>query len=291
MLLALAAIWGSSFLFIKVAVRELTPGEVVFGRVLIGSLALLPAIPFLIGWRPLLAQLRRHALPLVAMGVGNAAVPFWLLAWSEERLDSGLSAVLQASTPLFTALLAFGFSRKDRVTGLPLVGVGIGFVGVAMLVGAQHEGDVVSALAVLLTAFCYAASALYAGVRLRGTPAIVTSFGTLVAATLLTAPLGIVQLPAAAPSAKAIGSVVVLGALGLGVAYLLYFGLIAGAGAQSAVLVTYLVPALALMYGSQFLDEPLTGIAIGGLVLILSGVALGTGTVRLWRRPPVAETP
>jgi drug/metabolite transporter (DMT)-like permease len=202
MLIALAAIWGSSFMFIKVAVREITPGEVVFGRVLIGSLALLPAIPFLIGWGPLLADLRRYALPLVALGVGNAALPFWLLAWSEKRLDSGLSAVLQASTPLFAALLAFGFSRRDRVTGLPLLGVGIGFVGVAMLVGAQHQGDVTSALAVLLTAFCYAASALYAGVRLRDAPPIVTSFGSLVAATALTAPLGILQVPGDAPGRK-----------------------------------------------------------------------------------------
>jgi drug/metabolite transporter (DMT)-like permease len=290
MLIALAAIWGSSFMFIKVAVRELTPGEVVFGRVLIGSLALLPAIPLLIGWRPLLADLRRYAVPLVALGGGNAALPFWFLAWSEKRLDSGLSAVLQASTPLFAALLAFGFSRRDRVTGLPLLGVVIGFVGVAMLVGAQHQADVTSALAVLVTAFCYAASALYAGVRLRSAPPIVTSFGSLVAATVLSAPLGISQVSGDAPGAKAIGSVVVLGALGLGVAYLLYFGLIAGAGAQSAVLVTYLVPALALAYGSEFLDEPITGVAIGGLVLILGGVALGTGTVRL-PRASVAEAP
>jgi drug/metabolite transporter (DMT)-like permease len=291
MLLALAAIWGSSFMFIKVAVRELAPGVVVFGRVLVGSLTLLPVIPFMIGWRRIAVELRRHARRLVVMGVLNAALPFWFLAWSEKRLDSGLSAVLQASTPLFTALLAFGFSRRDRVTGAPLIGVLIGFLGVALLVGAQHEGDLVSALAVLLTALCYAASALYAGSRLSDSPPIVTSFGTLLAATLLTLPLGAAQLPGHAPSAKAIGSVVALGALGLGVAYLLYFGLIAGAGASSAVLVTYLVPALALGYGASFLDEPLTGTAIGGLVLILAGVALGTRTLRLPRRTPVGETP
>jgi drug/metabolite transporter (DMT)-like permease len=104
-------------------------------------------------------------------------------------------------------------------------------------------------------------------------------------------PLGAAQLPSHAPSAKAIGSVVALGALGLGVAYLLYFGLIAGAGASSAVLVTYLVPALALAYGSSFLDEPLTGFAVGGLVLILAGVALGTGSLRIPRRAPVGQTP
>ena len=283
MLIALAAIWGASFMFIKVAVRELTPGVVVFGRVLIGAVSLVPAIPFLLGWRRMWRELRRHAVGLVVLGVLNAALPFWLLAWSEERLDSGLSAVLQASTPLFTALLAFGFSRKDRVQGTALVGVLVGFLGVALLVGAQHRGDVVSALAVLATAFCYAAGALYAGVRLNDSPPVVTSFGSLGAAAVLTLPLGVAQLPSHAPSLKAAGSVIALGALGLGVAYLLYFGLIAGAGAQSAVLVTYLVPALALAYGSRFLDEPVTTTAVGGLALILVGVALGTGTVRLRR--------
>ena len=102
MLLALAAIWGSSFMFIKVAVREVAPAEVVFGRVLVGTLALLPAVPFLLGWRRTFAALRRFAWPLLLLGVFNAAVPFWLLAWSDKRLDSGLACVLQASMPLFT---------------------------------------------------------------------------------------------------------------------------------------------------------------------------------------------
>jgi drug/metabolite transporter (DMT)-like permease len=291
MLLALAAIWGSSFMFIKVAVEELTPGVVVFGRVFIGALALLPVVPFVIGWRRLLAALRSYALPLVVLAVFNASIPFWLLAWSEKRLDSGLAAVLQASTPLFTALLAFGFSRGDRVTGSRLLGVVIGFFGVLLLVGAQPSGDVLSALAVLLTALCYAGSALYAGVRLMDAPPIVTSLGTLAVATLTTLPFGVAQFPGHMPGWKAIGSVVALGALGLSVAYLLYFALIAGAGASYAVLVTYLVPALALGYGAVFLDEAITASAVAGLALILAGVALGTGTLRIPRRAPVGETP
>jgi drug/metabolite transporter (DMT)-like permease len=291
MLLALAAIWGSSFMFIKVAVEEVTPGVVVFGRVLVATLALLPAVPFMIGWTRLWADLRRYAYPLVVLGLFNASVPFWLLAWSEKRLDSGLAAVLQASTPLFTALVAFGFSRVDRVTGARLIGVVVGFLGVALLVGAQPEGDVLSALAVLGTAGCYAASALYAGARLQQTPPIVTSIGTLLVATIVTMPLGIAELPGRAPSWKAVGSIVALGAVGLSVAYILYFGLIAGAGASYAVLVTYLVPALALGYGAVFLDEPITASALGGLALILVGVGLGTGTLRLPRRAPVGETP
>lgn len=291
MLIALAAIWGSSFMFIKVAVEELTPGVVVFGRVLVGTVALLPAIPFVIGWPRLAADLRRYARPLVVLAVFNASIPFWLLAWSEQRLDSGLAAVLQASTPLFTALVAFGFSRTDRVSGARLIGVVIGFLGVVLLVGAQSSGDVLSALGVLLTALCYAASALYAGRRLATAPPIVTSFGTLAVATLTTLPLGVAQLPGHAPSWQAIGSVVVLGALGLSVAYLLYFALIADAGASYAVLVTYLVPALALGYGAVFLDEPITASAVVGLALILAGVGLGTGTLKLPRRAPVSETP
>jgi drug/metabolite transporter (DMT)-like permease len=287
MLIALAAIWGSSFMFIKVAVRELTPGEVVFGRVLVGTLALLPAVPFLLGWGRTLRELRRFWFPLLLIGVFNAALPFWLLAWSEKKLDSGLAAVLQASMPLFTALVVYRYSRSHRVTGLRFVGVVVGFLGVLLLVGAQPRGDVLSALAVLLTAFLYAASSVYAGVRLREAPALVTSLGSLAFATLASLPLGIAELPGDTPSWKAIGSVVALGAVGLSVAYLLYFTLIAGSGAPYAALVTYLVPALALFYGAVFLDEPVTASALGGLAMILAGVALGTGTVRLdrLRRP------
>jgi drug/metabolite transporter (DMT)-like permease len=283
MLLALAAIWGSSFMFIKVAVREVTPGEVVFGRVLVGTLALLPAVSFLGGWARTWTGLRRYAWPLLLLGVFNAALPFWLLAWSEQKLDSGLAAVLQASMPLFTAVCVYVFTRGERVTGGRLVGVVVGFLGVLLLVGAQPRGDVLSALAVLLTALLYAGSSVYAGVRLRQAPALVTSLGALGFATLVTLPLGLAELPDAMPSWKVIGSIVALGAVGLSVAYLLYFSLIAGSGAPYAALVTYLVPALALIYGTVFLDEAVTASALGGLALILVGVALGTGTLRLDR--------
>jgi drug/metabolite transporter (DMT)-like permease len=291
MLLALAAIWGSSFMFIKVAVRELAPAEVVFGRVLVGAVTLFAAIPFTLGWQRTVSDFRRFLWPLTVLAVVNVCLPFWLLAWSEKRLDSGLAGVLQASMPLFTALLALRFSRGERVTGARLVGVMVGFLGVVLLVGAQPSGDVLSALAVLLTAFCYAASVLYAGARLGEAHPIVISIGSLVIATLLTLPLGIAQFPEQVPSWKAVGSIVALGSLGLAVAYLFYFAIIVGAGASYAALVTYLVPALALGYGAIFLDEPITASALGGLALILIGVALGTRTLRLRRRAVVCETP
>jgi drug/metabolite transporter (DMT)-like permease len=167
----------------------------------------------------------------------------------------------------------------------------VGFIGVVLLVGAQPRGDVLPALAVLLTAFCYAVSVLYAGARLGDAPPIVTSVGSLAIATVLSLPFGVAQFPDHVPSWKAIGSIVALGALGLSVAYLLYFAIISGAGASYAALVTYLVPALALAYGAIFLDEQITMSALGGLVLILAGVALGTSTMRLPRRAAVGETP
>ena len=129
----------------------------------------------------------------------------------------------------------------------------------------------------LLTAVFYAGSALYAGARLSAAPPMLTSFGTLAIASLTTLPLGIAQLPNELPSWKVIGSIFALGAVGLSVAYLLYFALIAASGAPYAALVTYLVPAMALVYGAVFLNEPVTRSAVVGLLLILAGVALGPG--------------
>src|SRR5439155_17542251 len=155
---------------------------------------------------------------LLLLGLFNAAVPFWLLAWSEKRLASGLAGILQASMPLFTAVFVYSFSRSDRVTGLRLVGVVVGFLGVLLLVGAQPSGDVLSALAVLLTALLYAGSSVYAGIVLREAPALVTSLGVLGFATLATLPLGLTELPSEPPSWKVIASIVALGAVGLSVA-------------------------------------------------------------------------
>src|SRR3954452_15035142 len=288
MLLALAAIWGASFMFIKIAVRTIDPATLVLWRTGLGALGLLPVAPFVVGGRALLGQLRQYAGPLALLGLVNAVIPFWLLNWSETRIDSGLAAILQASSPLFAALLALRFSHADRVTGGRLVRVLVGFVGVALLVGAQPQGNVVAALAVLLTALCYAIGALYGGRRVRHLPPMTVALGSLLAATVLSAPVGIAHSPGSFPGWEAVASVAVLGFLGLSVAYVLYFAIIGGAGASRALLVTYLVPALALIYGVVFLNESLTVSAVVGLALILAGVALGSGALRA-RRARVAS--
>src|SRR5436189_307727 len=277
MLLALSAIWGSSFMFIKVGVRELEPSTLVAGRLVLAALTLLVIVKARMPLRTGTGQVREHIGAFLFVALLNSVVPFWLLAWGETRIDSGLAALLQACAPLFTALLAFFFVRSERVSGDRLIGVLVGFGGVALLVGAVPSGNVLGALAVVLTGFCYAASSLAGGRYLRELPAATIAFGTSALAAVIALPFGLAQLPSSVPGWKVIGSVVFLGVVGLGFAYVLYFALITGAGASRAILVTYLVPPMALIYGAAILDESFGLTDFAGLALILAGVSLGTG--------------
>jgi drug/metabolite transporter (DMT)-like permease len=280
MLLALSAIWGASFMFIKVGVRELDPITLVGLRLSLGALTLAPIVALTLG-RAALAELRAAAWPRVVTGLINTANPIWSLSWAETRIDSGLAAVIQASAPLFTALLAVGFVHSERVKGARLAGLVVGFAGVVLLVGAQPRGDALAGLAVVGSALCYAVAALFAARRLAHVSPLVTSFGALTAASLATLPPGLARLPSSVPDWKVVGAVLALGVGGTGLAYILYYALLAGAGASRSILVTYLVPALALGYGAVLLGEEITVVAVAGLALVLAGVAAGTGAVRL----------
>jgi drug/metabolite transporter (DMT)-like permease len=277
MLLALAAIWGASFMFIKVAVREISPATLIAGRLGLAALTLALLLPFTVGMRDTGRQLRTSWRWLVVVALVNTAVPFWLLSWGETRIDSGLASIIQAAVPIFNALIAFVAFQEVRVTGSRLVGVGVGFVGVALLVGAQPEGKMLGALAIVGMAFCYGLGGLLAGRHLTPVKPIVVAFATTAISTVVALPAAVVQAPSEMPGWKTIGSVVVLGVPGTALAYLLFFGLITGAGAAYASLVTYLIPPIALAYGAVFLDERFGAAAFGGLALILAGVALGTG--------------
>jgi drug/metabolite transporter (DMT)-like permease len=276
LLLALSLVWGSSFMFIRVADRQVAPSSLILGRLGLATLALLVAVPALVGRRAAWAGTRAHWPALVVVGLLNAAVPFWLLAWGETRIDSGLASIIQASVPIFNALVAFGFFRDERVTGRRLLGVAIGFVGVAVLVGAQPHAKLLGALAVVATALCYAVGGLLAKRYLETAGPHVTSLGTTAVAAVAVLPAGIVQAPQQVPGWKALGSIAVLGVVCTAFAYLLFFTIIVRAGAGYAALVTYLIPPVALAYGAIFLGERVGGSAVLGLVLILAGVALGT---------------
>jgi drug/metabolite transporter (DMT)-like permease len=279
MLIGLALIWGASFMFIKVAVRELSPATLVMWRVGLAALTLAVVVPIVVGGRETVAELRANAGWLVIVALVNTAIPFWLLSWGETRIDSGLASILQAAVPIFVAVVSFGFFREVRVTGLRLLGTAIGFVGVALLVSAQPNGKVLAALAVVGMAFGYAVGGLLMGRHLGGVRPLVIALSSTSVSALVLAPAGIAQTPGHMPGWKTIGSVIALGVPGTAFAYLLFFGLIVGAGAAYASLVTYLIPPIALAYGAIFLGERFGATAFGGLALVLGGVALGTGAV------------
>lgn len=289
MLAAVALLWGASFMFIKIAVRELAPATLVLGRIGIGALTLAVVVAFIVGVRATAVAIRENLGWLVLVGLVNIALPFWLLSWGETRIDSGLASIIQGAVPIFNAVIAFGFFRDVRVTGLRLAGVGIGFVGVALLVGAQPHGKVLGALAVVGMALCYAVGQLLAARHLASVQPPVVAFATTAVAALAMLPLGVAEAPQHLPQWKTIGAVLALAVPLTALAFLLYYSIIAGAGAAYASLVTYLVPPIALLYGAIFLGERFGAAAIGGLALILGGVALGTGRLRPRRRTLASE--
>src|SRR6185312_14318439 len=207
MLVLLALVWGSSFMFIKVAVRHLDPSTLILGRLGIAALVLALVVPLLLGTGRTAADLRAHWRWLVVVGIVNTALPFWLLSWGETRIDSGLASIIQASVPIFNALIAYGFFRDERVSGRRLAGVAVGFVGVALLVGAQPSGKLLGALAVVGMALCYATGGLLASRHLAGAAPQVVALGTSAVAALLVLPAGVAQAPSDFPGWAAIGSV------------------------------------------------------------------------------------
>lgn len=278
-------------MFIKVADRQLDPATLILGRIALAAVTLAIYVRVSIGTRAAAVELREYWRPLVVVGLLNTAVPFWLLSWGETRIDSGTASIIQASVPIFTALLAFGFFHEQRVTGRRLLGVGVGFVGVALLVGAQPEGKILGALAVVGMAVCYAAGGLLIRRHLSSARPPIVALGTSAVAAIAVLPVGVARAPGFTPDWKTIGSVVFLGIVGTAFAYLLFFTIIAGAGASYASFVTYLVPPVALAYGAIFLGESVGGAAVAGLVLILGGVALGTGLSRRSRRSATVPEP
>jgi drug/metabolite transporter (DMT)-like permease len=278
MLLTVALIWGASFMFIKIADRQLNPATLIAGRLGSAAIALAAVAAASHGVRRTLTELRAAWRWLAVVALVNTALPFWLLAWGETRIDSGLVSIVQGAVPIFNALIAFVFFREVRVTGLRLLGLAVGFVGVVVLVGAQPHGKVLGALAVVGMALGYATGGLLAGRHLRETPALVVTLASCGIAFIVALPAAVVQAPDHVPSGETIAAVLALGVPGTALAYLLFYALILRAGASYAALVTYLIPPIALAYGVVFLKETFGAVAFAALALILGGVALATGS-------------
>jgi drug/metabolite transporter (DMT)-like permease len=268
----LSALWGASYLFIKVALDDGQPPVfIVFARIALGAAVLVP----LAVHAGALAAVRGRWGPITFMAVVQVVGPFLLITYGERHIASGLTGILVGSAPIFTVLLAIRFAEEERLRGIAAAGIVVGIIGVALLFGVDLSGDskaLAGGLMVLLASLGYAIGALYLKLRLPGIPTLGLAAGTMVAGTLVLIPATLLfGLPSEAPSAKAAGSLLVLGAGGTGIAFAIFFALIAGVGPSRAALVAYIAPGFAVLYGVTLLDEPLTAGGIVGLVLILAG--------------------
>lgn len=284
-LFTLALIWGASFLFIKVAVREMSPTTVVAGRLAFSvlTLALIVAVrPALFrGWR------RYWRLALV-VGIINNIIPFLLITWGELRISSGVASILNATTPLFTVLLANWWpgAGREALTLRRGGGMLLGFVGVGVLVGPSAlnlssggAARIIGEVAVLIAAASYGVGALLIK-RYAGASPLVGPLTMQGAALLIMLPIALVAgLPTQLPSLKAVGAVVTLGIFGTAIAYLLSFWLIQHVGATRAMLVTYLLPCTAVIWGVLLLGETVSWNTLVGLVLVLLGTMVTNGTL------------
>ena len=281
MLGAISAIWGASYLLIKIALDGIEPMMIVFARVLLAALLLYVVIRARGGEeRAALGCLRERPLRTAGLGALAVAIPFSLISLGETQISSGLTGVLISPGPLFIAALAPLIDPAEKVDRRGWAGVVIGFAGVTMLIGVDtihSAGEFLGAMAMVGAALSYGLGAMYIRLKYRGIPPLVISFGACAVAALLTLPPALATVGANSPDLGEVAAVVSLGIVGTAVAFVLYFGLIAEAGAGKAALCGYLIPPIALAYGAALLDEEITAAAIAGLALILVGVALASG--------------
>jgi drug/metabolite transporter (DMT)-like permease len=274
MLAALSVLWGGSFLFYRLLAFQLPPFTTVFGRVSLGAVTL-AALVMAGGAKPWPPRARWGSLAL--LGLLNNVVPFSLFAWGESRVSGGTAAILNAMTPIFTVLVTGLVLRSEPLTGARIAGIGCGFAGVAVLVGPQAllGQDLLGQAACLAAALAYGFAVPYAR-TIKGLPPSQMAFGQLVGATaILLLPMLVVDRPwrVPAPTAAGWGALLGLAVLSTGVAYLLFFRLLARIGATNLVLVTFLVPISALLLEAVVQGEAITTQALAGMALIAAGLA------------------
>jgi drug/metabolite transporter (DMT)-like permease len=277
MFLTLSALWGSSYLFIEVALEDgLAPWAVVSIRTVLAALVL---VPFALRMG-VLGELRGRLGPVVVLGLVQAAAPLTLISFGQEHIASSLTGILVATAPIFTFLLAFALAGAERASRSRLLGVAIGIVGVALLLGVDAGGGadaLVGGLLVILAAFGYAVGAWYLKRNLSGLEPVATVTGTQLVAAAVLLPLGLLHIPDAAPGVAATGSLFALGVFCTALGFVLFHSLVATEGPATASLVGYVAPGFSVLYGVTLLDERFTIATAAGLVLILGGSWLAAG--------------
>jgi len=284
--IALGVLWGMPYLLIRIAVGAVDPLVVAGSRTLIGALLLLP-----IAWhrKVLFAGFRRWQW-LLAYTLIEMSIPWLLLGHAETRLNSSTAGLLLAVVPLFAALIVTKLGHES-LEPRRLLGLGIGFAGVALLVGMDiHFSDLPAVAATMVVALCYAIGPIIVDRKLKDVPAIGVVTASLIVAALLYAPFAPMVWPKHIP-ASAAWSVIGLGVLCTAAAFLVFFALIAEAGPARATVITYVNPAVAIVLGAVVLSEPLTLGMVIGFPLVIVGSVLGTLRVRTDAQPELARAP
>ncbi len=280
-LFTLAALWGASFLFIRVAVAELSPVVLVGARFVVAALGLLLFVPFqpaiLKGWR-------NHLWGFFIVALFNAIFPYLLISWGEQYVPSGMAAILAATIPLATVIISQWWPGGERITWERLAGVALGLMGVAIVIGptALTAGGsshyLLGAGAILVGAVSYAFGGLFAHRMLAGLPSILPALGQTAMGACILGPIASVALvvspPAHFPSTGVIVSVLALALGGTTLAYICFYWLIDHVGPTRTVVVTYLLPCMAVVYGTLLLHEAVNINALGGLLFVLLGIFL-----------------
>jgi drug/metabolite transporter (DMT)-like permease len=277
--MALGAIWGASFLFIEIGIRDMSPSVVAWARVALGAAVLMP-----FAWYRGALRVPGAAVGLIAfLGAVQVAVPFVLIARGQEEITSSLSGILVASTPLFTALLAVKLDPSERSQGIQLWGVIAGLAGVGLLLGVDLSGTVDEAVGgglVLLASLGYATGGLVTRLKLPGAGGVGVAAWVTLSATILLTPFAIADAPSEMPGLGPLAAVIALGVIGTGLAFAIFFGLMTSIGPSRTFIVTYLSPGFAVVYGALLLDEEISLATIAGLALIVGGSYLAAGYTR-----------
>lgn len=278
-LLLIAAIWGASYLFIKIAIRDFDPVVVSWARVALGAGVLVP-FAYAAG---ALGAIRERFWLIAGVGVVQVAVPFVLIAWGEKEISSALAGILVASTPVFAAMLAFRWDPADAPRGTGLVGVALGLAGVGLLLGIDLGGsgpELIGGLAVVLASLGYAIGGYMVRLKLGDVAPIGVATGVLLTSSLALLPAAAFLGPEEVPGAGPVAALLALGIAGTGVAFAIFYWLIDRVGPGRTFVVTYLAPAFAVIYGATLLSEEITMATVGGLVLVVGGSWLAAGGLR-----------
>lgn len=275
-LLVLASLWGASYLFVAVGLDDLSPSMIVLSRTLLAGVVLLP----LTLSRGALAGIRGVAGPIALLAAVQVAGPFLLISAGQRDIPSSLAGILVASAPIFTALLAVWVDADERSSGWRLAGVAVGIAGVGLLLGVDTAGDsaaLLGATLVLVASLGYAIGSLYLKRRLGGIAPLGIVTATMLASALMVAPFAIATAPDSLPGLDTVGAMLTLGIGGTGIAFVIFYTLIARVGPARASIVAYIAPAFAVFYGVVLLGEDVTAGTFAGLALILGGSWLAAG--------------